>query len=143
MTNDYQDQLLGDYNFNGGKDGVFHRDVFGVTIDIYEEQMIGGIDYAITAMGTDTYGGMVDPGLVIFDQNWNIVGLQYDNPLFGEDPFISSFRPPNLGHGQPGTFYVGVFDEIGTGGTYHLGVGASGMPYSFGGSLVDQMTYLQ
>ena len=143
MTNDYQDQLIGDYNFSGGKDGVIHRDIFGVTIDIYEEQMIGGVDYAITAMGTDTYSGMVDLGLVIFDQNWNIVGLQYDNPLLGEDPFISSFRPPNLGVGQPGTFYVGVFDEVGTGGTYHLGVSASGVPYSFGGSLVDQMTYLQ
>lgn len=143
MANYYQDQLLGDYNPNGGKDFIIPRDSLGVTIDIYEEQMMGGVDYAITAMGTDTYSGMVDPGLIIFDQNWNVVDYQYDNPLFGEDPFISSFRPPNLGVGQLGTFYVGVFDEVGTGGTYHLGVSASGVPYSFGGSLVDQMTYLQ
>ena len=135
MVSDYQDQLIGEYNFSEGKDGVIPRDVFGVPIDIYTEQMTGGVDYVITAMGADTYGGMVDPGLVIFDANWNIVGLQYDNPLFGEDAFISSFRPPNLGYGEQGTFYVGVFDEIGTGGTYHLGVSPSGLPYSFGGGL--------
>lgn len=135
MANHYEDQLIGDYNLSGGKDGVIPRDVYGVPIDIYVEQMTGGVDYAITAMGTDTYSGMVDPGLIIFDANWNVVGFQFDNPLFGEDAFISSFRPPNLGYGQQGTFYVGVFDEVGTGGTYNLGVSAAGLPYSFAGGL--------
>lgn len=147
MANHYQDQLLGDYNFNEGKDGVIPRDMFGVAIDIYQEQMVGGMDYAITAMGTNQYGGMRDPGLVIFDENWNIVKIQYDDTLFGyslgPDPFISSFHPPSLGVGQVGTFYIGVFDEAGLGGSYNLGVSASGQPRSFGGSLASQMTYLQ
>ena len=147
MANHYQDQLLGDYNFNGGKDGVIPRDILGVTIDIYQEQMVGGVDYAITAMGANHQGGMQDPALVIFDANWNLVKVQFDDALFGSylgpDPFISSFRPPNLGVGQVGTFYVGVFDEAGLGGAYNLGVSASGQPRTFGGSLSNQMRYFQ
>lgn len=109
--------------------------------------MVGGVDYTIGAMGANHQGGMRDPGLVIFDENWNIVTVQHDDALFGSslgpDPFIYSLRPPSLGVGQPGTFYIGVFDEAGVGGAYHLGVGASGQPRSFGGSLASQMTYLQ
>jgi hypothetical protein len=147
MANHYQDQLLGDYNFNEGKDGIIPRDIFGVTIDIYQEQMVGGVDYAITAMGADHQGGMSNPGLVIFDESWNIVRIQHDDSLLGSalgpDAFIASFRPPSLGVGEPGTFYIGVFDEAGLGGDYHLGFSESGLPRSFGGSLASQMTYLQ
>lgn len=147
MANYYQDQLLGDYNFNEGKDEVISRDMFGVTIDIYQEQMMGGVDYAITAMGADHQGGMRDSGLIIFDQNGSIVSVERDHTMFGTylspDPFIASFRPPNLGVGQVGTFYIGVFDEADLGGAYTLGVSASGQPRSFGGNLASQMTYLQ
>jgi hypothetical protein len=143
MAIHYQDQLLGDYNFNEGKTDVIPRDIFGVTIDIYQEQMVGGVDYAIMAMGADYQGGMRDPALVIFDENWNIVGLQHDDSLLGSalgpDAFIASFRPPSLGVGEPGTFYIGVFDEAGLGGAYNLGFSESGLP----SSLDSQMTYLQ
>jgi hypothetical protein len=147
----YQDQLLGEYDASGGKDYILPRDYLGVTIDLYEEQLVGGVDYAMIAMGTDTPGGMRDPALIIFDENLNIVKTQYDDNLFGlysdPNPLISSFRLPNLGVGQIGTFYVGVFDQAGlegysSGNSYNLAISHSGIPRSFAGSVDSHMSYL-
>lgn len=81
---------------SGGKDYILPRDHLGVTIDAYEEQMVGGVDYALIAMGTNSQNGMRDPALVIFDENSNIVREQLDDTLFGvysdSNPMISSFR---------------------------------------------------
>lgn len=112
-----------------------------MTIDLYAEQLIGGVDYAVTAMETNTPGGMRDPALIIFDQNLSPLQVQLDSNLFGfysdPNPLISSFRTPNLGYGQVGNFYVGVFDQsalsgYSSGSGYNLAISAAGKPCSFG-----------
>ncbi|MBT9312534.1 hypothetical protein [Leptothoe kymatousa] len=129
----YQDELLGaPLSLNSGKDYILQFPETGV-IDIYQETLVGGVDYVVSALGASNGGSLPDPAVVIFDGSGQLVSYQQGSfVLGGLDPFFT-FRPPGLGIGQTGTFYVGVFDQTGSTGSYTLAVEGAGPPVFFGG----------
>ena len=132
----YEGQSLGALDGNGGKDYVTQFGQLG-TLDLYEETLVGGVDYVIGAFGAENGGSLLDPAIVIFDRFGQLVDYQLDGGLAGfnsRDPLMF-FDAPGLGVGQTDTFYIGVFDQAGGGGEYTLSVEGAGPPISFGSGL--------
>lgn len=129
----YEDELLGaPASTSVGKDLVLQNPLVG-TIDVYAETLVGGVDYVVGAFGASNGGTLPDPGVVIVNDSLEIVAVQLDGGLIGfggKDPLFN-FRAPGLGTGQTDTYYIGVFDETGSGGEYTLSVEPAGPPVFF------------
>jgi len=145
----YRSEFLGSTS-SYNKDYVLGPEYFGTTIDIYVENLVGGVTYGVFALGAANQGGtMLDPAVVIFDTAWNILTVKTDGPPNnpepndpfwiwrgttgpGKDPmfyFMSQLTPP-----QVGTYYIGVFDQTGAiGRSYTLSIEGAGQPIFFGG----------
>lgn len=133
----YEDEILGaPVSVNSGKDGVFQFIETGV-VDVYQETLIGGVDYVIGAFGASNGNTLPDPAVLVFNSTGQLVRWQLDGGMAGfggRDPLFI-FQPPALGVGQTDTFYIGVFDQTMSGGSYTLSVEGAGPPISFGGPL--------
>ena len=132
----YENQILGSSDGSGGKDYVTQFGELGI-IDLYEETLVGGVDYVIGAFGAENGGTLQDPAVLIFNSAGQLIDYQLDSGLAGfnsRDPLMF-FNAPSLGIGQADTFYIGVIDEAGLGGSYALSVEAAGPPISFGSDL--------
>lgn len=130
----YEDEILGAQPRNiDSKDYITEFVETGI-VDIYQETLVGGVDYAIGAFGASNGGTMLDPAVLVFDSSFTLIDIQLDGGMAGFntlDPFFT-FQAPGLGVGQTDTFYIGVFDEAMSGGQYTLAVEAAGPPIFFG-----------
>ena len=126
----YQDELLGSPDPLGGKDYVAQFSNLGV-VDVYQETLVGGVDYVIGAFGASNGGTLPDPGVVVFNSLGTPIAIQEDGGMAGFgglDPLFI-FQPPGLSVGQTDTFFVGVFDETQSIGSYTLSVEQAGIPF--------------
>lgn len=130
----YQDEILGAQpSVNSGKDYITQFVETGI-VDIYQETLVGGVDYLIGALGASNGGTMLDPAVLVFDSSFALIDYQLDGSMVGlggADPLLI-FQAPGLGVGQIDTFYIGVFDEALLGGQYTLSVEPAGPPVFFG-----------
>lgn len=131
----YQDEILGaqpGVNINT-KDAIVQFAETGV-VDIYQESLVGGVDYVIGAFGASTGGTMLNPAVLIFDSSGRHIATQLDGGMtgFGGPDPLFTFKAPGLGVGQTETYFIGVFDEAQSGGQYTLSVEPAGPPVFFG-----------
>lgn len=105
----YQDQLLG----TPGQ------------VYVYQEPIIGGVNYTFAAFGASNGGTLLDPAIAITDSSNNLIAYEYDDFLFGQDPFIQ-FTPA-----FSDVYNIYVWDEANTTGTFTLVAEPSGPPIFF------------
>ncbi len=92
---------------------------------VYQEPLIGGVTYAVAAFGASNGGTLLDPAIAIYDSSFNLITYEFDDFLFGEDPFIQ-YTPAFSDN-----YYIQVWDEIGATGFFTLVAEPAGPPVFF------------
>lgn len=100
----------------------------GDSADFYQVDLIGGVDYFVTALGAANAGGTLqDPYIEIYDSENNLITFENNDLVFGSDPFLEFQAPAD------GTYFVGVSDNVGS-GSYTFDLDQAGVPSSLIGT---------
>lgn len=62
---------------------------FAGDYDLYQFNLIGGVDYVVSALGVSTAGGTLrDPAIAIYDGNLNLIAQGDNSFALGADPLV-------------------------------------------------------
>jgi hypothetical protein len=95
-------------------------------VDLFEVDLIGGVDYTAAVFGASTGRTLPDPGIVVFDAAENPVAANDDSLALGLDPMVIFTAPAT------GTYVVAVGDVTDRTGDYRLVLDQAGEPFFFG-----------